>query len=582
MPFPRITLSYPGINQYESCTIGTSHGIQPAGISLRIAPQNSPIGSSGDFTISDGHMTITFVDCEVVSSSLELSEHGYYLNLVLLDFRRKWKYSRFSLVANLRGEDGKIVARAGSSADDDSIENDEWTPQDIATNLLQALGVTDYDVTQMPNDARPYLEWNNARADLALAELCEHVGCIICPTPDGSVSIQPWGVGADMPQGYIKQISGAVQAPQKPKTLTVVCADTRYQADLFIEAVGIDIDGSLKLLNDLSYRPPGGWPTEPDFTAFGNIANVEVRELARKSVYKYYRIKCPCQLPGYGQVDFPEQLIVEGEQVDTVVEDGKLINQRALVYGNHFPQPYNAPMKNVYTLLGIPDPDDFDNAVPPPASVVDDVLKLARLICETPFTIAKFRENYVVIFEKQIFKIHDDSAPANFVPSGPTLFLRAAYHVRDKDTRQPIKYERSRDFGIDDDGTKQVSIHEEMNLNYARGLAQNKALVDKECDYYLDGMARKYVTVAPQEALYGWILPIDLDGAIQTITYTIDMNGNHTRIGRNLDVGTPVTEPYGVRALRAVQRRLIDLAYKETGFYDARQVGLASLIHPGL
>jgi hypothetical protein len=79
----------------------------------------------------------------------------------------------------------------------------------------------------------------------------------------------------------------------------VTFAPTVYQSFLQLEAVGMDVDGLVKPLDELSYRPrsapgsviPAGWAAySPMFLEIGNFPT-STGYLAYKTVYKWYRIK---------------------------------------------------------------------------------------------------------------------------------------------------------------------------------------------------------------------------------------------------------------------------------------------------
>lgn len=58
---------------------------------------------------------------------------------------------------------------------------------------------------------------------------------------------------------------------------------------LNLEAVGLDTDGQIKLIDELSYKPAAGWGQEWH-AVFPSITNPAHRELAVRSVFRWYRI----------------------------------------------------------------------------------------------------------------------------------------------------------------------------------------------------------------------------------------------------------------------------------------------------
>jgi len=118
----------------------------------------------------------------------------------------------------------------------------------------------------------------------------------LCLVSTGNVRLIPTGVGADLPTGAVMDISAAFDPPEMPDKIAILCGHTRYQCDFELEAVGKDTDGKIKLINDLSYMPAGGWFTA-DMPKFSCITAANARELAQETVLRWYRIKVPFSLP---------------------------------------------------------------------------------------------------------------------------------------------------------------------------------------------------------------------------------------------------------------------------------------------
>ncbi len=146
----------------------------------------------------------------------------------------------------------------------------------------------------------------------------------------------------------------------------------------------------------------------------------------------------------------------------------------------------------------------------------------------------------------------------------PILFIRCAVSVRDPDTRQPVRYERQRELNSNTDTEPLAIIHPEIvrSINQSNGTSEddpeghdNQTDVDKECDYYLDGLEKTFRLEAPEDAPFIGILDVDLDGAVQVIEWSIDgQDGPTTRVSRNHDDGTPVTFPYRQRVHQRIQQ----------------------------
>src|SRR5262249_30716379 len=70
---------------------------------------------------------------------------------------------------------------------------------------------------------------------------------------------------------------------------------------------------------------------------------VSYRDLAKKYVYKWYRIRtdidsidqrAPLRLPGFGRIDYLEQILpIEDELVETTIENARTVNKKANISG---------------------------------------------------------------------------------------------------------------------------------------------------------------------------------------------------------------------------------------------------------
>jgi hypothetical protein len=190
-----------------------------------------------------------------------------------MDRRWKWKFGEIYGHYNQREADGLIITAT------------EKTPQQLATLCLQAMGET-ADVSQIPNNAREEVQWIGENPAEALANILEPFGMLVVLRMDSSVGIVKQGVGAALPSdaSLIEQ-QVASNPPEVPATIRILGAPIRYQAQLKLEAVGYEENGTLKPIEQLSYIPPGGWGnTTMFFTGSSNP------KLAMRDVFRLYRI----------------------------------------------------------------------------------------------------------------------------------------------------------------------------------------------------------------------------------------------------------------------------------------------------
>ena len=209
------------------------------------------------------------------------------MSVRILDRRWKWQYGEISGRYNIREKEEEYLI------DPDT----EKKPRQLATLLLAAMGEVGYSVDELPNDNRPQKHWVSANPANELYQLCDSLGCRVVLGLDNRVRLRRVGSGASLPVlGIEISDSVGIDAQARPDSIKVVCGPTRYQARFFLEAVGKDVDGRIKFLDDLSYRPDDGWGAanvDGDFDDVRDESRCAAQKLAILSVFKWYRIEAP-------------------------------------------------------------------------------------------------------------------------------------------------------------------------------------------------------------------------------------------------------------------------------------------------
>ena len=258
----------------------------------------------------------------------------------------------------MRREDGSIQD-GDPSGSGGLVVDTERTPQELAALYLDAMGESGYDVSALPNDSRPAVEHDFDNPAEALADLCDSLGCRVVLRLDNTVAIVQVGVGADLPASLLLEDSATPNPPEMPDNIAVVCGPSVYQVDFPLEAVGLDVatlaggesNETIQPIDELSYTPVGGWSVAdlPYLlnvgTAAGEADVTGLRSLATKSVFRYYRIMMPVNVPGYddaadGLVTKLEQILpLIEEQAATGLENHNLVPLAATVFGVWYPAP---------------------------------------------------------------------------------------------------------------------------------------------------------------------------------------------------------------------------------------------------
>lgn len=573
---------FPGVKQIENYSGTLSHGASPSVHRLDIAPQFGFPKIQGPLTLTFGKVRVTLDDCKIDTASYERSSEGAIVSLAILDRRWKWAFPTITGAYNVRGDDGEILK--DNPGGKDVLDDCERTPQQLAELLLDAMGEVGYDIADLPNKTRPTVYWDRSNAARALAELCDQLGCRLVLEITGKVAIRKSGLGkggkpSAMPPGPLTPNSSEeIELPERPDEIEIVTAPILFQQDFLLEAVGLETSGAVAGIDSLTYKPAGGWSVL-DIPTFASVAEPH-RELASETVFRWYRIKTPLgtpYLPGKRIDKLTRFLPLRDKQVETVLQDGKRVVKDAQVFGIWFGE-FDPDLGNTATTLR-----------PLTAATTGDVIRDWSL--DQEFGIVKF--------SRPVYANRNADSPLEIVPA--VLVLRTSFNLINSETRTPLRYSRARKLGGPKAGTKaRVEIKDDVQptsyVVYAAGgyfppLAGNQlgprdatkftvsklvsniqTEINKQCDYYLDAIEAEYKNNDPQQATYAGIMPINPDGALQAISWTIGKGGAFTTVSRNRDFGTETTVAFAERR-RLEKQEAINKAVQEAQIAKARNQG---------
>lgn len=531
MDAPQAIFEFPGLSEsWQSVSYTLSHGISPGVFTIKAVPKPGKKFERGDVTLTYDNTEILFRDCKIDSAALGITASGNLWTIKILDRRWKWEHKPIVGHYNQRDEGGKI--------DPDT----EKTPQELAKLLLDAMGERRYMVGDLPNDARPQKDWSYAGAAQELASLCDALGCRVVLGTDNRVRIRKIGEGEPLPEnGLEMNPSFNFDAPEKPESLLFVGGPTVYEAKWTLEAVGLDTDGDVKLIADLSYNPSGegeenGWQTEvPGF--FTSLDDGEQLKLAQESVYRWYRIKehvdGTMEIPGYGEIEDIDQVLPLRERL--VIDDamkalGITEGPPAEVSGVFYSEEWNDANSENGTLY----PGDY--TLDTERGIVKFAEPVYRTVDDPPEGAASENNEYAVYRPAQ-------------------LDLLCTFHVTDADTLEPDRFTRERNIGGAPGSGPQIVKRKEVFKTskptytdvdeWNEDDIQTNLRVDEleeQADYYLRAAEAEYQATEAVDLQYAGILDIEPDGAIQQVTWSIGSNGATTRASRNSEHSVYVPE----------------------------------------
>jgi hypothetical protein len=509
MPDLQALLRFPGISGVIRWTFTLSHGISPSVCSVDVVPQANLPAEMGTLQILFGGVRMQFRDCLIDSAKVRRSLTGQIVGLAILDRRWKWKFGEISGRYNLRLNDGKIDATT------------EKTPHELATLLLRAMGESAFSVGELPNVARPEVDWNYANPAHELAALAESLGCRVVLGIDNRVSLRRIGVGALLPNvGAQRSEDFGFDPPTRPDSIKLIGGPTRFQTKFRLEAVGEDSDGAIRPIDELKYKPAGGWGSESGHGTFTNILNADDRTRAQRSVFRWYRIASTAEtdqrdrftIPG---IDKPierrwQLLPLETGLVATYRDDD----------GTERPRP--AVVEGIYWL-------QFNDGRNTPS--------IRRY--DGAFTINAAAG--IVEFFLPVTKLELDSGN-NRIHAPAELYLTIAHGVKAVDARLALRFTHERRLPGRRLGTGPHLIHREDVVrtvigNYQgrtpRSVTDNSQRLISEAAAALDAAQAEFKTLQTAEIEYAGIVPIAPDGAIQQVVWNGSLEGGTTKASRN-------------------------------------------------
>lgn len=525
MADPQGIVYFNGMEALLQGSFTLAHGIAPSLCTITIPPQKGKIFEGGKLTISYNGKKIEFPDCKIDEVNFTREGDGFETwTMNILDRRWKWQFG------------GQISGSYNTLRGGAIIPSTKKHVRDLARLCLTAMGEKNSDASKLPNDVFPEVDWDYELPAEALAKLCDGIGYrVVLKASNNQVQICKLNEGAKLPESipYL-QNSISPNPPERPDELVLVGARTLYQIDVALEPVGLDVDGQVKPLLALSYAG-----IIPDIEQFDqgmceSITDPKIRELAKRSLFRWYRIFGPLTIPGTGAVirDMERLLPLTQQQVETEQgADGQPRPKEPVVYGLWYSG--EAGERNTFAGPGFPSKDLTVN----PEAIYERGWTL-----DTELGIVKLADPLYRFVDTGKFKPQGEGLPKIPIYKHPpaTLILRVAAGVRDADTRAFDRYEvvrksKEKKFGTEPEYIRHDDLRVTYFIDHARGgrLTTNTKDFTNAANKRLDEYEKKFTTDAAQAATYVGFHNIDLDGAIQQITWSVNASGATTRVSRN-------------------------------------------------
>lgn len=511
------SIAFTGIAAIHKAIVSKHRGVKPSKATLICRAQGSSPPSIGTLTLSDGNASESWQEAAIAWAQRRhiTNTSPHLVSVIVADRRWRWRQKTISGVYNTRLDDGTVS------------ETNKKSVQELITVIFQAMGES-VDASAAPNDMYPAVNWSGTRCDKAIHKLLKLVGCeIAIDYQSNQTRVYRRGTGGQLPAtGTEIEPPLTVTNGPLPGTLRVDCAPVLVQSKIKLEPVGIDTDGSLKRIEDLSYKPTGGW-TEEWPLDFAGITDETNRALAQQSVWRLWAIKefaegglsIP-QITGFA-ITKPTQLLPLRERLLETDKDHNDVQRQNFPY-----------------------------------------LEGATVYTDTDTTPARYNGKFDIIYDQGI--VITESPVFKLTSAGisePTLYITVAHHIRDANTDGLVSYFRDRTIGVGSTITDSVPEFVRTIIRLYEGtspstVTDNKSTLDAEADKYLDAMQVRYAPVdAPSSMRYrGFTFPT-LDGAIAQVVHRMYGGKAETDASRGYedDVFSP-----------SERQRESDLAFQES------------------
>jgi hypothetical protein len=432
------------------------------------------------------------------SSVLSYQSGGQVQVLTILDKRWKWIRRYVSGSYNVRMPDGSIEPSS------------EKTLAELATLLFTLMGEPGANVSAITSTEKPEVFWDYDNAADELDKLLNDRGYIVSLTQAGTAIVYAVGAGASIPNnGDVTSVSFLLNPAEIPNTVRAITKPTTVQSKLKLIPVGLETDGSIKDVEDLSYKPAGGWDGT-SFDDFSNISDPDDRAVAMRSVGRWYRISTQADdthnISGggvnysQGEVEithFSQYLPLREFLIDSYADDGwtdRKIGSLPYVEGKYFYK------------------DSF--SIPPVERNTPDFTRMAS----DGYRIG--RRDGIVRFYDLVLKRKDGGLQMTFAD----LYLVCAYSVTVAGWTKDRHHMDLALGGFGDD-VVDVPIGRSLTCRYAEdgttisSITDTKATVESVLEEVLNNKARSYVTASGTVVRYRGIYPLEVDGVSTEILW---------------------------------------------------------------
>jgi hypothetical protein len=572
--------TYPGIQSVEELDMTDIAGVSPSTISIQCYPQWGLPKIEGDLVLTQDGRKVTIKKCRIGSANYTRNSGGQIVSVMLTDERWRW------------GKGYVITGRYNTRLPNNEVDPfREKKPVELVKLLFDAMDVSNYEADLVESDAdiaaaRPDIDWDVSNPAQELQSLLDSFGLRLVPRrTDGKFVICRTGEGATLAADNrpYQDPSEGIDPQEVPDALTVFGPPIRHQVRLELEAVGREIwdeakqpspipsdpllprptdnaDGSIKPIDELTYAPKiagvANWKQfDEDCTQIDRVRVKQPdgslhspQDLARQSVYRMYRVKADADgkiiIPSYSDPVSGENTVTRKQLILT----NELLDEYIDPDGAKKIQPAFCDFVGFYTGW-----EGTGNAKG--GTRLEAGTDVDGEATETvTFSINLDGQLQTISFSKAMMRYNDGQTSGDILPA--KIWLTCAVEIRHPETWQPIRYEKSKPVPgapplaarakakfiqpLRHDDVKAwfktyYDIDEMSGEGTISDSTDNTAIADTQADYYLDSQLKAMETVNSKTLTLIGIWPVDMDGAINQISYRISKSGADTTVSRGTE-----------------------------------------------
>lgn len=417
-----------------------------------------------------------------IDRNVERSEEGTFTNVTLADRRILWQFGRISGIYNRK--------YGSSGTGSDSEDKDKTLTELLALCLSKYNLSSSVQYYSVPQEY-PYVEWENENPASMIQSLCDAYGLAISLTNYGNVILAPKNHNRQWPSGFAVITGDGESNPIfTPRSIIIVgnrvVHETWFPNEEFV-CVGLEIDGTLKEISDLSYTPGDGWG-KSIIRMFEDVGDSNERKLAERCIFKWYMWK-------------PNDL---SDRPQILPWLSNLSTSKTVLGKKEFLKPYIEINRSLFDGISWKKPGEYE-----------------RL--EEGFSLDQ--DNGIVMFDIPQVIITD--GPYGEEASRCAVNLRAAYEAKTNDENVDFySYECSAG------GLAPPRVHRDTSLTLYSSDETffNESELDTKAREIADNILQEYSDQKSATRKYAGLIPFEPWGLIRSVTWRVGEDGAYTEL----------------------------------------------------